>query len=99
MLIGCAGGDGNMLLNVGPMPNRTIATEQANLISKWARGWRKRREYLRHARGPFKPGDYGVSTRKGKTVFVHILKWPEGPVKLPNIAAKIVGAKLLSAAS
>ena len=30
MLIRCAGGDGNMLLNVGPMPTGEIAPEQAS---------------------------------------------------------------------
>jgi len=39
MLIRCAGGDGNMLLNVGPMPNGEIAPEQAvdgNSETRWA---------------------------------------------------------------
>ena len=27
--------------------------------------------------GPFKPGEYGVSTRKGNTIYVHIRNWDE----------------------
>jgi alpha-L-fucosidase len=45
--------------------------------------------------GPFKPGDFGASTRKDKTIYVHVLKWPEGPLWLPKISAKIVSATLL----
>jgi alpha-L-fucosidase len=45
--------------------------------------------------GPFKPADYGASTRRGKTIYVHILQWPDGPLKLPNLPAKITGAKIL----
>ena len=32
MLIRCAGGDGNLLLNVGPMPTGEIAPEQAERL-------------------------------------------------------------------
>ena len=40
--------------------------------------------------GPFKPGDYGVSTRKGNTIYLHILEWPDDALKLPAIPAKVV---------
>ena len=38
MLIRCAGGDGNVLLNVGPKPTGEIAAEQANLLRNMG-GW------------------------------------------------------------
>jgi alpha-L-fucosidase len=34
MLIRCAGGDGNLLLNVGRMPNGQIAPEQAERLKE-----------------------------------------------------------------
>jgi alpha-L-fucosidase len=97
MLIGCSGGDGNVLLNVGPMPNGEIAPEQANLIKKVGAWLAKYGESIYGTRGgPFKPGRYGVSTRKGNTIYVHIRKWSGDSLKLPAIPAKITEARVLT---
>jgi alpha-L-fucosidase len=40
--------------------------------------------------GPFKPGKYGVSTCKGRTIYLHILSRPVEMLRLPPIPAKIV---------
>jgi len=41
--------------------------------------------------GPWLPGDYGVSTHKGKTVYLHILNVPaKGSLELPNLPARIL---------
>lgn len=96
MLIRCAGGDGNMLLNVGPMPTGEIAPEQANLLREMGAWLAKNGESIYGTRGgPFKPGDYGVSTRKGNTIYVHVLEWPDEALKLPAISAKVVGSRVL----
>jgi alpha-L-fucosidase len=96
MLICCAGGDGNVLLNVGPMPSGKIAPEQAKLIEQMGNWLAKYGESIYGTRGgPFKPGKYGVSTRKGNTVYVHIRKWLENPVKLPPIPAKVLSSRVL----
>lgn len=97
MLIRCAGGDGNMLLNVGPMPTGEIAPEQANLLRELGAWLARNGESIYGTRGgPYKPGEYGVTTRKGNTVYVHILEWPGDALKLPPIAAKVVGSRVLS---
>ena len=97
MLIRCAGGDGNMLLNVGPMPTGEIAPEQAKLLKEMG-GWlAKFGESIYGTRGgPFKPGDYGVSTRKGNTIYLHVLEWTDDTLKLPAIATKVVRSRVLS---
>ncbi len=96
MLVRCAGGDGNMLLNVGPMPTGQIAPEQAGLLKEMGAWLAQFGESIYGTRGgPFKPGDYGVSTRKGDTIYVHILQWPDATLKLPVIPRKIVGSRLL----
>ena len=57
MLIRCAGGDGNLLLNVGPMPTGEIAPEQAEPAEGNGRvAGEIRREHLRHARRPVQAG-------------------------------------------
>ena len=90
MLIRCAGGDGNLLLNIGPMPNGEIDYEQAEILRKMGEWLESYGESIYGTRGgPFKPGYYGVSTRKNNTVYVHILDWTHDIV-LPPIPAKIL---------
>jgi alpha-L-fucosidase len=96
MLIRCAGGDGNLLLNVGPMPSGEIAPEQANLLKEMGAWLARFGESIYGTRGgPFKPGDYGVSTRKGNTIYLHVLEWADDPLKLPVIPAKVVRSCVL----
>jgi alpha-L-fucosidase len=44
--------------------------------------------------GPFKPTEALSSTHKGNRVYVHLFKWPEGSLNLPELK----GRKALSAA-
>jgi len=94
MVFGCAGGDGNVLLNVGPTPEGVIAPIQANRI-KQVGGWlSKYGESIYGTRGgPFKPGEYGVSTRKGKTIYLHLRDATMDKFVFPAIAAKVSGVK------
>ena len=96
MLIRCAGGDGNLLLNVGPMPTGEIAPEQAHLLKEIGAWLAKYGTSIYRTRGgPFKPGAYGVSTRKDKTIYVHILEWSCDTLKLPVIPAQVVHSRVL----
>ena len=97
MLIRCAGGDGNLLLNVGPMPTGEIPPDQAGRLLEMGAWLAKNGESIYGTRGgPFKPSDYGVSTRKGNTIFVHLLDPPEDGVELPPISAKVLRSRLLT---
>jgi alpha-L-fucosidase len=46
--------------------------------------------------GPFKPGDYGVSTRKANTIYVHIADWTSDPLQLPPIPAQVLSTRVLT---
>ncbi|NLH41105.1 MAG: alpha-L-fucosidase [Planctomycetes bacterium] len=97
MLISCAGGDGNLLLNVGPTPTGRIAPEQADLlrgIGAWLAQWGQSIYGTRG--GPFKPGRFGVSTRKDRTIYLHIRRWPQDVLTLPAIPARIVRSVALT---
>lgn len=97
MLVSCAGGDGNLLLNVGPTPTGEIPPEQVQRLTEMGEWMDKNGESIRGTRGgPFKPGDYGVSTRKGKTIYLHIRDWDSETVKLPPISAKVTSSRILS---
>ena len=96
MLIRCAGGDGNVLLNVGPTPTGRIALEQANLLKELGAWLAKHGESIYGTRGgPFKPGDYGVSTCKGNTIYLHLGEEAGEVVNLPAIPLKVVRGRWL----
>ncbi|HTL59573.1 MAG TPA: alpha-L-fucosidase [Candidatus Limnocylindrales bacterium] len=97
MLIGCAGGDGNMLLNVGPRPTGEIDREQSERVREIGEWLAKYGESIYSTRGgPFKPGAYGASTRRGKTVYLHILDWDNDAIELPSIPGKVLRRRVLT---
>jgi alpha-L-fucosidase len=97
MLIRCAGGDGNVLLNVGPRPDGAIDADQAKCLREMGAWLARYGESICGTRGgPFKPGEYGVSTRCGNTVYLHVSDWTEDRLKLPPIPAKVVRQRLLT---
>ncbi len=97
ILARCAGGDGNLLLDVGPMPDGRIEPRQVEVL-KGVGGWLAASgESIYGTRGgPFKPGRYGASTRKGRTIYLHIFQWTGDTLRLPAIPAKVVGSRLLT---
>ncbi|MGD0782425.1 MAG: alpha-L-fucosidase [Candidatus Aminicenantales bacterium] len=97
ILARCAGGDGNLLLDVGPMPDGRIEPRQVEVL-KGVGGWLAASgESIYGTRGgPFKPGRYGASTRKGNTVFLHVFQWTDDPLRLPAIRAKVVASRVLT---
>ncbi len=91
-----AGGDGNLLLDVGPMPDGRIEPRQVAVLNQVGAWLKVNGDSIYGTRGgPFKPAGYGASTRKGKTVYVHVLKWPDGPLRLPRLPANIIRARIL----
>jgi len=90
------GGDGNLLLDVGPMPDGRIEPRQVEVLKKVGAWMDVNGKSIYGTRGgPWKPTPFVASTRKHEIIYVHILKWPEGRLRLPNIAAKILSAKVL----
>ena len=97
MLIRCAGGDGNMLLNIGPEPTGAIQDCQVERLKEIGAWLAKYGQSIYATRGgPYKPAKHVVSTRKGRTVYLHVLAWPEEVLKLPALPAKIVKSSLLT---
>jgi alpha-L-fucosidase len=96
-LVTCAGGDGNLLLNVGPMPTGEIEPRQAARLREMGTWLSAHGESVRATRGgPFLPGSWGVSTHRDRTVYVHVLDWPAAdPVLLPVLERKILAADVV----
>ncbi len=95
-LIRCAGGDGNLLFNVGPMPTGKIEPRQVERLKQMGDWLAVNGKTIYGTRGgPYKPGTWGASTYKGSTVYLHIFKWSESGLNLPAISRKIRTARLV----
>ncbi|UGQ48595.1 alpha-L-fucosidase [Massilia endophytica] len=97
LLANAAGRDGNLLLNVGPRPDGQVDPAQAERLREIGRWLGKYGESIYETRGgPFLPGEYGASTHRGNTVYVHVLKWQGEKLVLPAIPAKVLSAATLA---
>ena len=95
-LITCAGGDGNLLFNVGPMPSGEIEPRQVARLREMGAWLAKNGESIYGTRGgPFKPTKSIVSTRKGSAIYIHVFRWDGDHVTLPALPGKIAAATLL----
>ena len=96
-LIRTNGGDGNLLFNVGPMPDGRIEPLQVERLKEMGKWLDKYGYSLYKTRGgPFKPTDWGVSTRKDNKIYLHILRWPGNSPKItiPDPGLEIKSCKL-----
>jgi alpha-L-fucosidase len=97
ILVQCATGDGNLLLDVGPMPSGEIEPRQVQVLKEIGAWLNKYGESIYETRGgPFRNGVWGGSTRKGNIVYVHIQKWNGDRMKLPQLKRKIVSSSSLT---
>lgn len=83
-LAGAAGRGGNLLLNIGPQPDGALpeaALERLGAIGEWLR-MNGETIYGTQA-GPVTPRSWGVTTRRGDRVYVHILDWPDSELFVP----------------
>ncbi len=96
-LVRSAGGDGNLLFNVGPMSDGRIEPLQVERLKEMGQWLLKHGDAIYGTRGgPFKPTDWGVSTRKGNTIYLHILKWYGNSPKIliPDLGIEIKSCRL-----
>ncbi len=101
-LVMTAGYNANLLLNVGPMPNGQIQTEAVRCLKEVGKWLSINGETIYGTRGgPMPPQNWGVTTKKGDKIYVHIFQVPEnGRVALPNTKKlKVKSAKLFKDAS
>ncbi len=83
-LLKTVGGGGNLLLNVGPMPDGRIEPRQAERLKEMGNWLKKYGESVYGtAGGPYKPTDWLASTRKGSSIYIHLLNYKESRVELP----------------
>ena len=93
LLVRTAGKNANLLMNVGPRPDGTIPDRSVAVLKElgeWMRAYGE--ESIKGTEGGFCPEQpWGVLTRKGKTVYVHVIG-ESADVALPYPKAKKVTA-------
>jgi alpha-L-fucosidase len=96
-LVRAAGADANFLLNVGPMANGRIQPEFVTRLREMGDWLAKNGESIYGTRGgPVTPRPWGVTTRKGDRVFVHVFDAPDAALLLPPPPSRVRSATLLN---
>ena len=96
-LVRAAGANANFLLNVGPMANGRIQTEFVTRLQEVGAWTNKYGESIYGTRGgPVAPHPWGVTTRKGDRVYVHVLDAVDPSLLLPSLPSAVRSAKLLN---
>ena len=100
ILVSTVGGDGNLLLNVGPMPTGMIEPRQAAIL-KQIGDWLQVNGEAVYALegGPYKPAGWGACTSRDQTLYFHVLSWHDVPEWFPPMDARVVKAELLNGAA
>jgi len=97
LLVGAAGRNSNLLLNVGPMPSGIIQAEFRDTLAgagKWLERYGESIYGTR--RGPLGPQSWGVTTQKEKKVYLHLFSAPEANIIfLPGVVGKVSDVRLL----
>jgi len=97
MLAGCATGDGNLLLNVGPLPTGEILPEQVAVLKKMGAWLAKYGESIYATRGgPLRNGEWGGATYNNKTIYLHIFQWKGDTLELPPLKGVVLKATALT---
>ncbi len=92
-LVGAAGRDANLLLNIGPQPDGELpaaAVERLQEIGRWMAVYGPT---VRGTRGgPIGPRPWGVTTQRDDRVYVHILELQDRELFVPLTGAKVLRA-------
>ena len=96
-LVRCVSGNGNFLLNVGPMSDGVIPPQQASRMRAIGRWLRRNGESIYGAgAAPFEEAHLGYVTARGSTAYVHITCWPRREMCVAGIKNRVLGAHMLA---
>jgi alpha-L-fucosidase len=97
LLVGAVGRDGNLLLNVGPRPDGQIEPAQAERLREVGDWLNQYGQSIYATRGgPYLPGDFGVSTYRDRTIYLHILNPTGKTLLLPALPARMLDCSVLT---
>ncbi|MHB8897902.1 MAG: alpha-L-fucosidase [Thermoguttaceae bacterium] len=96
VLVTCAGRNGNLALNTGPMPDGRIEPRQTEVFRGIGRWLKEYGDSIYGTRGGPFWGLGCLTTRKEDTIYVHVLKWYDDRVTLPSLGRRIVSHEVLT---
>ena len=99
MLSTCACRNSNFLLNLGPKPDGTLCSEEEKRLKAIGEWMVKHAEAVRGTRGlPWGDGgNWGATVSKdGRSVYIHIWKWPLAGKIVVETPLKVAGSAFLS---
>ncbi len=95
-LVRAAGANANLLLNVGPKPDGTIQPQFVERLKQMGDWLDENGESIYGTRGgPVPPHNWGVTTHKGGTVYLHALDPEDEVIVVPEFGKEVASAKLL----
>ena len=84
LLVGAAGRNANLLLNVGPEPSGKLPEEAVGRLREIGKWLQQYGETIYGTRGgEVEPHTWGVSTRKGNRLFIHVLDLADQALFVP----------------
>ncbi|MDP8242704.1 MAG: alpha-L-fucosidase [Candidatus Hinthialibacter antarcticus] len=96
-LIQTIGGDGNLLFNVGPMPDGRIEPRQVERLRKMGEWIKAHQDAIYETRGgPYMPGEWGAATCKGNKIYLFVMSETGATLKLPPLPQAPEMVKLLN---
>lgn len=94
-IIKAAGNNANYVINIGPRPDGKLpveAVERLKAIGDWMGRYG---ETIYGTRGGIvRPHDWGVTTQKGNTLYVHIMNCQDRALFLPLTERRVVSARM-----
>jgi len=96
-LLKTVGGGGNLLFNVGPMPDGRIEARQVDRLKEIGSWLKNYGESVYGCKGgPFKPTEKMAATRKGSSIYLHLFNPQNKQITIPNPgSAKVKSCSVL----
>jgi len=92
----CASGGGNLLLNIGPMADGTVPADSERILRQVGQWLNVNGASVYGTdRSPYFTST-GMTTVKGSTVFVHVLRWPGRQLTVPRVLNRVRSAHMLA---
>jgi len=97
MLVSTVTGDGNLLLNIGPMPTGQFQPQEIANLKGMGRWLDRFGESIYGTRGgPYHNGSWGGSCYRDNTLYLHAFEWAGDMLQLPLLKAKVLHADVLT---
>jgi alpha-L-fucosidase len=94
-LVRCSHGGGNFLLNVGPKPDGSIPAASRRILRRVGAWLRRNEGAIYGTEANLFRSSTGMSTVKGNTLYMNVLRWPGRELAFPGITNAVRSVHLL----